>query len=161
MNSKHCGHKKIKRFFASVFILLITVRLAVCLHLFSSLNQPWKIRFNIPNFKLTIFTIFLDGRTFFSNVPKCLPIFFVLPAAVNQKSIPINAQSIPLSIVPDLMPNSIKSHKTSKSRMRAKRATFTFWVDKSSLIKSQKWSICRVFEKLKLAVKQCYQTCLF
>ena len=63
--------------------------------------------------------------------------FFVLPAAVNQKSIPINAQSIPLSIVPDLMPNSIKSHKTSKSRMRAKRATFTFWVDKSSLKKQK------------------------
>ena len=60
--------KKSRRSFCIRFILLITVRLAVSYvhpHLFSSLNQPWKIRFNIPNFKLTIFTIFLDGRTFF------------------------------------------------------------------------------------------------
>ena len=47
-----------------------------------------------------------------------------------------------------------KSQKKSHSRLRAKRATFTFWVDRSS----SKWSIWRVFENLKLAVKQCYQT---
>ena len=43
-----------------------------------------------------------------------------------------------------------KSNKKSHSTLRAKRVTFTFWVDKSSL-KMQK------NEKLKLAVKQCYQ----
>ena len=51
-----------------------------------------------------------------------------------------------------------KSQKKSHSTLRAKQATFTFWVDKSSL-KKQKWSIFgEFFEKLKLAVKQCYQT---
>ena len=41
--------------------------------------------------------------------------------------------------------------------MRAKRATCTFWVDKSS-VKMPKRSILTSFENLKLAVKQCYQT---
>ena len=34
---------------------------------------------------------------------------------------------------------------------------FTFWVDKKFIKKCQKWSIWRIFEELKLAVKQCYQ----
>ena len=42
-----------------------------------------------------------------------------------------------------------KSEKKSHSVLRAKRATFTFWVDKSSL-KCQKWWIWRVFENMKL-----------
>ena len=46
-----------------------------------------------------------------------------------------------------------KSQKKSHSTLRAKRATFTFWVDKRLI-----WPIWRVFENLKLAVKQCYQT---
>ena len=40
--------------------------------------------------------------------------------------------------------------------MRAKRATFTFSVDKSSSKLSKIW---RLFENTKFAVKQCYQTC--
>ena len=44
--------------------------------------------------------------------------------------------------------------KKSHSTLRAKRATFTFWVDKS-LLKMPKMGI---FENLKLAVKQCCQT---
>ena len=99
MNSKHCGHKKIKRFFASVFILLITVRLAVCLHLFSSLNQPWKIRFNIPNFKLTIFTIFLDGRTFFQM---CLNAYQFFCFAGSGKSKKHSDQCTKCTIVPSM-----------------------------------------------------------
>ena len=45
--------------------------------------------------------------------------------------------------------------------MRAKRATFTLRVDKSRLKKAKNGPFWRVFEKLKLAVKQCYQTCQF
>ena len=55
-------------------------------------------------------------------------------------------------------PHSVwKSLKKSHSTLRAKRATFTFWVAKSSL-KMPKWSIWRVFENSKIAVKQRYQT---
>ena len=42
--------------------------------------------------------------------------------------------------------------------MRAKRATFTFWVDKSWLKNAQNGPFWRLFEDLKLAVKQTYQT---
>ena len=45
-----------------------------------------------------------------------------------------------------------KSQKRSHSTLRAKQATFTTWVDKSSL-KMKKMSILRVFENLMLAVK--------
>ena len=38
------------------------------------------------------------------------------------------------------------------------RATFTFCVDKSSLKSAKNGPVWRVFENLKLAVKQCYQT---
>ena len=41
-----------------------------------------------------------------------------------------------------------KSQKKSHSKLRGKRATFTVWVDKSSL--KMAW--------MKLAVKQCYET---
>ena len=51
-----------------------------------------------------------------------------------------------------------KSQKKSHSTLRAKRATFTFWVDKCSLKMPQNGPIWRVFENLKLAVKQSYQT---
>ena len=50
-----------------------------------------------------------------------------------------------------------KSQKKSHSTLRAKRATFSIWMDKSSL-KCQKCSFWRLFENLKLAVIQCYQT---
>ena len=49
-----------------------------------------------------------------------------------------------------------KSQKKSHSTLRAKRATFTFWVDKSK--NAQNDPFWRVFINLKLAVKQCYQT---
>ena len=45
----------------------------------------------------------------------------------------------------------------SNSTLRAKRATFTFLVDKSSL-KRPKVVNFAIFEILKLGVKQCYQT---
>ena len=51
-----------------------------------------------------------------------------------------------------------KSQKKSHSTLRAKRATFTFWADKSWLKIAKNGLIWRVFENLKLAVKQCYQT---
>ena len=41
--------------------------------------------------------------------------------------------------------------------MRAKRATFTFWVDKSSLKMPKNGQFWRLFENLELASKQCYQ----
>ena len=51
-----------------------------------------------------------------------------------------------------------KSPKKSHSWLRAKRAMFTFWVDKSSL-KMPKMAYFGEFLKyLKLIVKQCYQT---
>ena len=40
----------------------------------------------------------------------------------------------------------------------AKRATFTFWVDKSSWKMPKMVHFGEIFENLKLAVKQCYQT---
>ena len=56
----------------------------------------------------------------------------------------------------DLWNNAWKSLKKSHSTLRAKRATFTFSVDKSWLKLSK-----MVFENLKLEVKKCYQTCKF
>ena len=47
----------------------------------------------------------------------------------------------------------IKSQKNSHSTLRAKRDTFTFWVDKSSFKNANSTS----FENLKFVVKQCYQ----
>ena len=50
-----------------------------------------------------------------------------------------------------------ENHRKSLSTLQAKRATFTFWVDK--LIKNAKnGQFGRIFENLKLAVNQCYQT---
>ena len=46
-----------------------------------------------------------------------------------------------------------KSQKKSHSILRAKWARFTFWVDKSFLKMSKKGQFWRVFENLKLAVK--------
>ena len=46
----------------------------------------------------------------------------------------------------------------SHSTLRAKRATFTFWVDKSLLKMPKNGPFWRVFKNLKLAVKQCCQT---
>ena len=43
-----------------------------------------------------------------------------------------------------------KSQKKSHSTLRAKRATFKFWVDKSSLKNAKNDPIWRVFENLKL-----------
>ena len=51
-----------------------------------------------------------------------------------------------------------KSQKKSHSTLRAKRATFTFWVDNRSLNSAKNGPIWRVFENLKLAVKQSHQT---
>ena len=51
-----------------------------------------------------------------------------------------------------------KSQKKSHSILRAKRATFTFWVDKSSLKMPKMVHFGEFFENLKLAVKQSYQT---
>ena len=51
-----------------------------------------------------------------------------------------------------------KSQKKSHSTLRAKRATFRFWVDKSSLKMPKNGQFWRIFENLKLAVKQSYQT---
>ena len=51
-----------------------------------------------------------------------------------------------------------KSQKKSHSTLRVKRATFTLWVDKSLLKMPKIGQFWRVFENLKLAVKQCYQT---
>ena len=50
-----------------------------------------------------------------------------------------------------------KFQKMSHSTLRAKRATFTYWVDKSWL-RCQNGEFWQVFENLKLGVKQCYQT---
>ena len=50
-----------------------------------------------------------------------------------------------------------KLQKMSHSKLRAKRAMFTFSVDKS-LSKMPKMVNLASFWKLKLAVKQCYQT---
>ena len=65
------------------------------------------------------------------------------------------------SILLTLIHGVWKSQKKSHSTLRAKRATFTFWVDKSSLKMPKDVQFWRVFENLKLAVKQCYQTCQF
>ena len=51
-----------------------------------------------------------------------------------------------------------KSQKMSHSTLRAERATFTFWVDKKLIKNAKNGPFWRVFENLKLAVKQCYQT---
>ena len=51
-----------------------------------------------------------------------------------------------------------KSQKKYHLTLRAKRATFTFWVDKSWLKNAQNGPFWRLFEDLKLAVKQTYQT---
>ena len=51
-----------------------------------------------------------------------------------------------------------KSQKKSHSILRAKWATFTFWVDKSSWRMPKNDPFWRFFENLKLVVKQCYQT---
>ena len=48
-----------------------------------------------------------------------------------------------------------KSQKKSHSTLRAERATFTFWVDKSSFKNAKNGPI---FENLKFAVKKSYQT---
>ena len=51
---------------------------------------------------------------------------------------------------------------TKKSRStRAKRATFTLWVDKSWWKKAKNGPFWQVFENLRLRVKQCYQTSNF
>ena len=62
-------------------------------------------------------------------------------------------EKIPLKIIHGVWKSQKKSHST-----RAKRATFTFWVDKSSLKEAKNGPIWRVFENLMLAVKQSYQT---
>ena len=49
-----------------------------------------------------------------------------------------------------------KSQKKSHSTLRAKRATFTFYVDKKFIKKCQKWSIMASFWK----AKACGQTVL-
>ena len=51
-----------------------------------------------------------------------------------------------------------KPQKKSHSTLRAKRAKFTIWVDKSSLKMPQNGQFWRFYVNLKLAVKQCYQT---
>ena len=51
-----------------------------------------------------------------------------------------------------------KSQKKSHSTLRAKRATFTFWVDISWLKIPKNVQFWRFFNNLKLAVKQRYQT---
>ena len=50
--------------------------------------------------------------------------------------------------------------KKSLSTLRVKRALFTFWVDKTQkfIKKDKDGQFWRVFENLKLSVKQCYQT---
>ena len=48
-----------------------------------------------------------------------------------------------------------KLQKKSHSTLRAKRARFTFWVDKASSKMPQKVH----YKNLKFAIKQCYQTC--
>ena len=50
-----------------------------------------------------------------------------------------------------------KSQKKSHSTLPAKRATFTFWVDKSLFKNAKNGPFWWVFVNLKLVVKQCYQ----
>ena len=69
--------------------------------------------------------------------------------------------SLTLSSIALFLPKSFtvfeSRPKKSHSTLRAERATFTFWVDKSWLKMPQNGSFWRVFENLKLVVKQCYQ----
>ena len=51
-----------------------------------------------------------------------------------------------------------KLKKKSHSTLRAKRATFTCWVDKSSLKYAKNSQFWRIFHNMNFAVKQCYQT---
>ena len=53
-----------------------------------------------------------------------------------------------------------KSQKKSHSILRAKRVTFTFWVDmdKRSLKMPKMGAFWRLFEYLKLSAERCYQT---
>ena len=48
----------------------------------------------------------------------------------------------------------LENYKKSHCELR----TFTFWVNKKFIKNSQKWSIRRVFDKLRVSVKQRYQT---
>ena len=64
-----------------------------------------------------------------------------------------------LSKSPNVQKHSVwKSSNKSHFTLRAKRTTFTFWVDKNWLKKQKNCKLFwRVFENLKLVVKQRYQ----
>ena len=79
-------------------------------------------------------------------------VFSMVPKAEHLHSVDFNIEIF-------TAPHGVwKSQKKSHSSLRAKRATFTFWMDKSSLKNAKNGQFWRVFENLKLAVKQCYQT---
>ena len=97
----------------------------------------------LPNFQRAAFPHFSPQKTagaFEKKILQCLS------KAEDQE-----AFSASLHFKDAMIMHSVwKSQKKSHSTLRAKRATFTFWVDKSSLKMPKNGHFWRVFRKLKV-----------